>query len=152
VLRDGRSPISAQRRPKGGVLTALIRVVNHPRRFRCIRAMLSTSSTRPVWVGRHGPAHDAAAVGIQHDGQEEQAGPGRDVRDIRDPELIRARRGEVALHQIRRRGLHRAAPGGPHSPPPADAVQARPLQQPDDPLLPDPDSGLAEIPRSRGAP
>ncbi len=50
----------------------------------------------------HGPADHAPAEDIQHDGEVKQPGPGRDVRDIGDPWLIRRFGGEVALDQIRR--------------------------------------------------
>jgi len=49
---------------------------------------------------RHRPAHDAAAAGIEHDRQIEEAGPGRDVRDVGHPQLVRALRREVARYQV----------------------------------------------------
>ena len=51
----------------------------------------------------HGPADHAAAEGVQHDGEEEEPGPGGDVGDVRDPEPIGCVGGEVALDQVRRR-------------------------------------------------
>ncbi len=36
----------------------------------------------------HGPAHDATAEGIQHDGQVDEAGRGRHEGDVGDPELV----------------------------------------------------------------
>ena len=52
---------------------------------------------------RHRPADDAPAPRIEHDGEIEKAGPGRDVGDVGDPELVGAGRGEVALDEIGRR-------------------------------------------------
>ena len=51
----------------------------------------------------HGPAHHAAAEGIQHNSEVQEPGPGGDVGDVRDPEPIGCIGGEVALDQIRHR-------------------------------------------------
>ena len=69
----------------------------------------------PQVVG-HRPADDLAAPGIQHHGKVEEACRRRHVGDVGDPELVRPGRGELAIHQVRRRpgvlvtpGRHRAA-------------------------------------------
>ena len=48
----------------------------------------------------HGPADHAPAPGIEHDGQEQEPRPGRDVGDVGDPELIGTLGNEVALDEI----------------------------------------------------
>ena len=45
---------------------------------------------------RHRPADDAAAPHVEHDRQIEKAGPGRHVRDVGDPQLVRAPRPRTA--------------------------------------------------------
>jgi len=57
-------------------------------------------------VRRHRPAHDAAAEHVEHDREEQEAGPRRHVGDVRDPELIRGgdpnrhHRGEPAIRRM----------------------------------------------------
>src|SRR5262249_46876352 len=48
----------------------------------------------------HRPADDATAPRIEHDGEVEEAGPGWDVGDVRDPEPVGSHGGEVAVHEI----------------------------------------------------
>ena len=50
----------------------------------------------------HGPADDAPAAHIEDDGEIEKARRRRDVRDIRDLQLIRRGRAEVATDKIGR--------------------------------------------------
>jgi hypothetical protein len=50
----------------------------------------------------HRPADDPAAPDIQDDRQIEKPRRGRDVGDVGDPQLVRARRLEIAVHQIGR--------------------------------------------------
>ena len=54
-------------------------------------------------MGCHGPADDAPTPRVEHDGEIQEAGPRRDVRDVRDPQPIRARRRELAIDEVRRR-------------------------------------------------
>ncbi len=76
------------------------------------------------------PAHDAAGLGIDDEGNVNEAGPGRDVGEVRDPQHVRLRRPELAVHVIQRarRGLvadrraHRLAADHPlqaHAPHPS---------------------------------
>jgi len=82
----------------------------------------------------HGPVDHAAAEGIQHDGEEQEPGPGRDVGDVRDPEPIGCVGGEVALDQVRCRPGARIPCRRPRSLASADAPQARTAHQSGDPL------------------
>ena len=82
----------------------------------------------------HGPAHHAAAEGIQHDGEEQEPGPGRDVGDVRDPEPVGCVGAEVALDQVRRRTGARIPCRRPRSLAPADAPQAGTAHQSGDAL------------------
>ena len=52
--------------------------------------------------GRHRPADDAAAVGIEHHREIQEAGPGRYISDVGNPEPIRCFCPEVTLDQVRR--------------------------------------------------
>src|SRR5258707_2025350 len=51
-------------------------------------------------VRRHRPADDAAAAGIEHDGEVQETGPGGDVRDVGHPELVELADVEIALEEI----------------------------------------------------
>lgn len=46
------------------------------------------------------PADDAAAVGVEHCGAVDPAFACAVLRDVRDPELVRAGPGELAVHEI----------------------------------------------------
>src|SRR4051794_6320978 len=69
----------------------------------------------------HPPADDAPGVSIDHQGHVDEAGPGRDVGEIGDPEHVRARGLKLPIDAIERarrgliadRGPHRLAPHGP---------------------------------------
>ena len=86
----------------------------------------------------HRPADDPPAPGIEHDGEIEEAGPGRHVGDVGDPEPI----GRASPRTGGRRD--RAPAGAVWSAhrraarlPPADALQAGAAHQPGDPLAAD---------------
>ena len=51
---------------------------------------------------RQTPTNDPTREHVDHEGHEEEAHPGRHVREVRDPELIRPVRREVALDQVGR--------------------------------------------------
>ena len=48
----------------------------------------------------HRPADDPATVGIQHDGQVQEPGPGWDIGDVGHPELVGLIGVEVPVDQI----------------------------------------------------
>ena len=50
---------------------------------------------------RDRPSYDASAEDINNHSQVQKPGPRRDVRDVGNPELVRAFSGEVALYEIR---------------------------------------------------
>lgn len=50
----------------------------------------------------HSPSDDPPREHVRHEGHVDEARPGRDVRDVRDPELVRARGLEAAPDQISR--------------------------------------------------
>jgi hypothetical protein len=54
-------------------------------------------------IGLHRPAYDPPTEHIEHHGEVEKPRPGRDVGDIRNPQAIGRRGGEVALNQDRAR-------------------------------------------------
>jgi len=53
-------------------------------------------------AGRHRPADDPTAEGVEHHRQVKKAGPGRDVGQVGHPQGIRPIGAEVAVDQIRR--------------------------------------------------
>src|SRR5215207_4559362 len=67
------------------------------------------------------PTYDPSRVGIDHKGDVNEAGPGRDVGEVRDPQHVRPRCSELAVHVIQRarcgliadRRAHRLAPDHP---------------------------------------
>ena len=48
------------------------------------------------------PPDDAPREDVDHEGHIDEAAPGRHVGEVGDPELIRPRRGELAIDQIGR--------------------------------------------------
>jgi hypothetical protein len=78
----------------------------------------------------HHPTDNASRPDVEHDRQVQESSPGRDVRDVGDPQPIRARRHELPLDPIDRalgrrihlRGSHKACrihatqPGRAHQP------------------------------------
>jgi hypothetical protein len=68
------------------------------------------------------PADDRPAVGVDHEREEDQALPAAQVGEVSAPELVRARRAEVALDEIRPRRRPRIRNGGaPRLPAPFSA-------------------------------
>src|SRR5687767_5798253 len=49
----------------------------------------------------HPPAHDAPREDVDDERHIDESAPRRDVREVRDPELIRARGHELSIHEIR---------------------------------------------------
>ena len=97
-------------------------------------------------VGRQGrrdaPADDPTGEDVDDQRDIDEATPGGDIREVRHPELIRSRRGEVPIDQIERpirlgSGVGRRGPGAPadgagqahlpHQPPDTTARRAQAL-------------------------
>src|SRR5438132_5178529 len=93
---------TAHRRPDAGlasapaegerrVLVALIRVMNHLGRSALRDGHVERGQDElGAEVGFHCPADDPATPRVEHDGEIQEAGPRRDVRDVRDPQPIGA--------------------------------------------------------------
>lgn len=100
-------------------LAAMIRVMDQPRSGltppeRNAERLLRQFGTQ---VGRHAPADHRAAPGIQRDGEAQERLERRKVGEVWYPEVIRASRSEVPVHQIlghctRGRGYARWCRGG----------------------------------------
>jgi hypothetical protein len=113
------------------------------------------------------PADDASGVGVDHEGDVDEAGPGGDVGEVGDPERVRPRRLELPVHPVERTGspvadrcFHRLSshdalqPHLPHQPRHGASRHADPLpaELPRDlayavdleVLLPDPSDVLAQ--------
>ena len=94
---------------------------------------------------RHRPADDATAPGVEDDGEEEKAGPGRDVRDVGDPQPVGAVGVEVALDQIGR-GTRIAIASGRRDPlAPANPRQPGRTHEPRHPLAADRDAERGQL-------
>ena len=118
-----------------GVLRSLVGMVDHAVGPALPEGHVEGIEHEPrAQVVGHGPAHHAAAEGIQHDGEEQEPGPGGDVGDVRDPEPIGCVGAEVALDQVRRRTGARIPCRRPRPLASADAPQAGTAHQSGDPL------------------
>src|SRR5207247_9697478 len=72
----------------------------------------------------------APAPRVEDDGEIQEPGPRRDVRDISHPEVIRPGRGKVAGDEIRRRRHRPVAKRGARALAPTDAVDAERAHEP----------------------
>ena len=71
--------------------------------------------------GRHPPAHNASCKHVDDERDVDEAAPGRDIREVGDPELIRTGGHDLAVDEVRRtpaltgagRGEPGPAPDGP---------------------------------------
>lgn len=129
-----------------GVLTALVRVVDHVLRLSLVQRHRERrdDQLRPK-MRLHAPAHDPATEHVEHHGQEQEALPGRDVRDIRHPELVRPFRREVPAHEIRRRLILLRPPRGRNPATPRGPRQTQLFHEPLDPLPAHPSSQEVEL-------
>lgn len=82
------------------------------------------------------PADDLVRPDIQHQGEVDRARPGRHVRRVGDPQLIRSVRLELPLYQILVRSCRPIRRGGHHVVRRDDALEARFPHQSRDPLAP----------------
>ena len=48
------------------------------------------------------PANDAPGIGVDDESEVDEAGPGADIGEVRQPEPVRRRRMELAVHMIER--------------------------------------------------
>ncbi len=78
----------------------------------------------------HPPADNAPGIGIDHKGHIDEAHPGGDVGEVRDPEHVRARRLELPVDAIERARRGLVADRGPHRLAPHGPLQAHGLHQP----------------------
>src|SRR5438128_1850739 len=103
--------------------------------WRCCTANWRASRTRSVrrWVSI-GPADDTSAPGIENHGQVEEAGPGGDVRDVRDPEAVRPVGSELPVDEVWCLPAAPVADGGLVLPPTGDAFEVSRTHQPSNPL------------------
>src|SRR5439155_20715033 len=96
--RLATTPAEGERR----VLAALIRVMNHLGRSALRDGHVERGQDElGAEMGFHRPADDATTPRVEHDGEIQEAGPRRDVRDVRDPQPIGAGRRELAVDEIR---------------------------------------------------
>src|SRR6202795_2237206 len=114
-----------------GVLTAMVRVMNH--------LSMPALSERHVkrcqyqfgaQMSFHRPAHNLAAERVEHHRQVKKAGPGWNVADVSDPQTIWRRNGEGAFNQIWSGFGGAVAHGGGTPSASAGAVKPRRAHQP----------------------
>jgi hypothetical protein len=96
-------------------------------------------------MGLHRPADNPAAERVEHHGQVEEAGPGRDVGYIGDPQAIGRGGREVALDQIRRGARPGVVLGGGCPVAPAYALKPARAHQPGHPLASYPNALLLKF-------
>ena len=48
------------------------------------------------------PAHDAAGIGVDDEGDIDEASPGGDISEVADPQHVRCRNTELAVHLVQR--------------------------------------------------
>ena len=126
------------RRPVEFTLAALVGVMDHVRRPALReRHVERLEHELRAQVRRHRPADDAAAPRVEHDSEVEEAGPRRDVGDVRDPEPIRPGGREVAIHEIGCGPCLAIAESRVGTLAPAHAGQAQRAHEPGDPLAAD---------------
>ena len=105
-----------------------------------------------VQVGRHGPAHDAAAEHIHDHRQEQKAGQGGNIGDVRHPQPVGPLCRETPLYSI---GCwpRIAIPHGRLEPfAPTDPDQSRRAHEARHPLVVDPLAFLLEVFQDTGNP
>jgi len=93
----------------------------------------------------HGPADDAPREGIQHNGQVQEPGPGRDIGDVGHPEPVWRIGVEIPVDQIASRPHPFVPEGRTGSFSAADASQAHRFHQAFDTLSADMDAVIDEF-------
>ncbi len=132
--RSNPGLLAAQPEGDRRVLAALVRVMND-----VVGSSLSQGHVQRVehefcaQVRRHRPAHDLPAPGIEDNRQVQDPRPGRNLGDIGDPQLIRARSPEGALDQVGGRTGIRLATRRTLFPSTTRALETRPSHQSCDP-------------------
>ncbi len=76
------------------------------------------------------PADNAASVGVDHERHVDEARPGGDVRKVRDPQQVRARRPELAVDAVQRAWRGLVADRRLHALAANDALQTHPAHEP----------------------
>ena len=144
---DARRPVpAASAEGQRGVLATLIGVMDDRDRPPLVHGHLQRlDHQRGAKMPRHGPTDDAPAEHVEDDGQVQEAGQGRDVGDVGDPEPVRRVRLEAPLDPIRgRAGLGipacRARAAAPAHPGDADGPH-----NPGDPLAAHRDTALGQL-------
>ena len=93
---------------------------------------------------RHGPAYDPTAEGIHDDGEEDKAGPRRNVGDIGNPETVKLGDIELPLDEVRSGARVGIAGGRSGAPAPVDALEGGLAHQSSDTLATHSDALLGE--------
>jgi hypothetical protein len=95
---------AAQTERDRGVLAAVVAVMDHGLRAAlCDRHVQRIEDQLGPQMRRHGPPDDLPTPRTEHDREEQEPCPRRDVGDVGDPELIRTGRYEDPLDEIGRR-------------------------------------------------
>ncbi len=100
----------------------------------------------------HRPADYAAAPGVEHHREIQEAAPGRHVGDVGHPELVRSIGGKFAPDEIRRSRGFATSSRGAHETTPTDALQAQLYHHPSDSLAAHRQALFGEIVEESGGP
>jgi len=118
----------------GNVLRASVGVVNQVLRIARLTGVKGLLQGVEHEVGGHGaadaPAHDTPGEHVDNKGHIQPALPGRDIGEVRDPELIGSIRGELAVDPIQRTRRRPIRNGGAHRLASACAAQAQATHEP----------------------
>jgi hypothetical protein len=95
---------------------------------------------------RRPPADDAPGIGVDHERHVDEAGPGRDVGKVADPQGVRTRRFELTVHPVERTGRRGIGDGGVDLLASHDALQPHDPHQPGDRAAGNRDPFPAELP------
>jgi hypothetical protein len=96
-------------------------------------------------TARDPPADDPSRESVDHEGHVNEAGPGRDIAEVGDPERIRPADLEVSVDPIERTGCGLVAVRGALRSSPDDALQPHLAHQPGDRAACDLDPFAAEL-------
>jgi hypothetical protein len=98
------STITVLRAPVESALRAAVGMVNEPDLLHALpcreRHPQRVEDERCAHVRRELPAHDLAAEDIDHEAEEHDAIPAAQIREVRDPQLVRPRGREVAVDEV----------------------------------------------------
>ena len=141
-------PAARHRRAEGDrrVLAPLVRVMDDGRGPALRHGHVQRRQDQfGAQMGLHRPADHPPAPHVEDDGQVQEPRRGRDVGDVRHPQVVGPRRREVPGDEIRGGRLGRVPDRRPGPPAPTDALHAEGTHQPSHPLAADVDPARGQL-------